>query len=277
MEVWKDITGFEGLYQVSSEGRFASLPRIKVRKNGIPCIVKGRELKPTYCNRKGGFMVIQLFKDGVRVSRRASSVVAEHFLSAYNDKLLRPVVGFLDRDRTNLSSKNLYWIEARSYDTSGGLPVHGYENLYVTNTGVVYRLKDGKHKVLRGSVHPQGYIYVGVKTTDGKSTTAKVHRLVATVFVPKPDLSYTQVDHIDGNPSNNHHTNLRWCTNQMNNQYKIQTTQLVPYIKYYISQGLKDQEIADMYGIRKLVVNRIRNGKTYHNIKMENPNDTNRS
>lgn len=276
MEIWKDITNFEGRYQVSNKGRFFSLPRSIVRNDGTVYTTKGKEIKTTFCDRKGGFLVVQLFKDGVTTARRASRVVAEHFLEPPNEKLLRPVIGFLDGDRTNISSDNLYWLDAKDYDTADGVPVPGFDNLYITNSGVAYRVKDGKHKVLRGSIHPQGYVYVGGKTTEGKKITAKVHRLVATIFVPKPDPSYTQVDHIDGDPSNNHYTNLRWCTNQMNQQYKLRTTQFVPYIKYYISQGLGDQEIANMYGLRKLVVNRIRNGKTYQNIKMEKPNDTDR-
>ena len=44
-----------------------------------------------------------------------------------------------------------------------------------------------------------------------------VHRLVAKAFVPnpRPDL-FDQVDHIDQNKTNNHFTNLRWVTNQLN-------------------------------------------------------------
>ena len=44
-----------------------------------------------------------------------------------------------------------------------------------------------------------------------------LHRLVADLFVknPRPDI-FDKVDHIDGDRSNNHYTNLRWVDNQLN-------------------------------------------------------------
>ena len=42
---WKDIPGYEGMYQVSDTGRVRSLPHTMIRSNGRCHSVKGKELK----------------------------------------------------------------------------------------------------------------------------------------------------------------------------------------------------------------------------------------
>lgn len=63
----------------------------------------------------------------------------------------------------------------------------------------------------RGS---HGYYTVSL-SKDGVITTHTVHRLVASTFIPNP-LGSPQIDHIDGNKTNNNANNLRWCTNSEN-------------------------------------------------------------
>ena len=45
-EEWRDVVGYEGLYQVSSEGRVKSLERTYIDKIGRERYVKERILKP---------------------------------------------------------------------------------------------------------------------------------------------------------------------------------------------------------------------------------------
>ena len=45
-EIWKDIKGYEGRYQVSNMGRVKSLERTVTRKNGLKLTIRERILKP---------------------------------------------------------------------------------------------------------------------------------------------------------------------------------------------------------------------------------------
>ena len=56
-----------------------------------------------------------------------------------------------------------------------------------------------------------GYLCVTIPYREGCS----IHRLVAEAFLPNP-LGLRDVDHIDGNRTNNNPTNLRWVTHKEN-------------------------------------------------------------
>ena len=61
---------------------------------------------------------------------------------------------------------------------------------------------------------------LGVKIRiDGTPKNKLVHRLVAEMYLDNPD-NKPQIDHIDGNKSNNHIDNLRWCTNEENQEFR---------------------------------------------------------
>ena len=67
----------------------------------------------------------------------------------------------------------------------------------------------GKERIYKGGTNKRGYVSCVFSKT--------IHRLVANAFVknPRPDI-FDMVDHIDGNPSNNHYTNLRWVDSELN-------------------------------------------------------------
>lgn len=90
----------------------------------------------------------------------------------------------------------------------------GYEGYYqVSNIGRVKSLFRYK-KVLKGNVTTWGYLQVNFRK-NGKSRYYSIHRLVAQAFIPNIK-QFPCVDHIDGDKSNNHVENLRWCTQKDN-------------------------------------------------------------
>lgn len=69
--------------------------------------------------------------------------------------------------------------------------------------------------------HTKGYKVVTLRLRDeGCQETHYVHRLVAKSFIPNP-LGLPQVNHKDGDKSNNSAENLEWCTNQQNRDHAV--------------------------------------------------------
>lgn len=101
-EIWKDITGYEGLYQVSNYGKVKSLKRTINLKN---CKYSKKEnILKTYTNR--GYIQIGLCKNGKRVTKKVHRIVAETFTAnPYNN----PCVNHIDGNKENNCVKNLEW------------------------------------------------------------------------------------------------------------------------------------------------------------------------
>src|ERR1700741_4828530 len=57
---WRDIPGYEGLYQVSNDGRVFSMPRLRTRKDGTVYHIPGREKRPSAAR----YPYVSLWKDG---------------------------------------------------------------------------------------------------------------------------------------------------------------------------------------------------------------------
>lgn len=184
MEVWKDIEGFEGLYQVSDHGRVKSMDRLVKYSDGR--IVK------------------------------------------YKSKLLK-------FDKSNENKRGQFYLRATLS-------------------------KENKQKRLQ------------------------VHRIVANHFIDKIK-GKNIINHIDGNPENNHFSNLEWCTYSENEYHSFNTLgkeqwarklteDQVRWIRKNAIKGTgkekrKDSnimEICEKYSVTKGVILRVLSGKTYKDV-----------
>ena len=109
-EVWKDVVGYEGLYKVSDKGNVYSIVRIDNinRKRG------GRILKPS--SHTGGYIQVQLCKNGIRKTKYIHRLVAEAFIP--NPEKL-PEVNHKDENPSNNESSNLEWCDAKHNNNHG--------------------------------------------------------------------------------------------------------------------------------------------------------------
>jgi len=102
--------------------------------------------------------------------------------------------------------------------------IKGYEGLYqVSNYGRVRGLitSQGRRKGILKPYDHDGYKRINLYKNK-KVKKYYVHRLVAQAFISNPN-KYPEVNHKDGDKSNNHISNLEWCTSSQNqiHAYKI--------------------------------------------------------
>lgn len=90
----------------------------------------------------------------------------------------------------------------------------------VSNEGRVRSLLRGEPRVLKTQVDNKGYHRIRV-TIEREKMSYKVHREVAKAFMPNPE-NLPQVNHKDGNKSNNAVDNLEWITNIGNAHHAIE-------------------------------------------------------
>lgn len=94
--------------------------------------------------------------------------------------------------------------------------IKGYGGYYrISNLGRVMSLKRGNEYLRKLTPDKDGYLKVSL-SKGKKEINNFVHRLVASAFIPN-DMDLPQVNHIDGNKTNNHATNLEWVTSSENN------------------------------------------------------------
>ena len=105
IEIWKDIEGYENLYQVSNLGRVKSL---NYNHTGKEKIMKAKKDK--------GYLRVQLYKDGKPKFYSVHRLVATSFLPNPNNL---SQVNHIDEDKSNNIVDNLEWCSAK-YNSNYG-------------------------------------------------------------------------------------------------------------------------------------------------------------
>ncbi len=117
--------------------------------------------------------------------------------------------------------------------------IEGYEGRYqVSNKGRVKSLPKTTQSVFNGVIctreYPERiltpidtksdtskeYVRVHIGSGHGKRVLKLIHRLVASAFIPNP-LNLPQVNHINGNKTDNRADNLEWCSAKHNTQHAL--------------------------------------------------------
>lgn len=160
-------------------------------------------------------------------------------------------------------------------------PVAGYEERYsITRDGEVwshpYTRSDGKRRKgiwLRPAVTIYGYKQVVLTKPDKSRHTLSIHRLVATTFLG--DGTGLQVNHKNGDKSDNSVDNLEWCTQFENMQHAHRTglisrRKLTPdqvrEVRSMLSEGHKQVTISKLLNIESSLISKIKTGFLYKEI-----------
>lgn len=103
-ELWKDISGYEGYYQISNTGKVKSCSRIITRGN-IKQTIYPKIMSPSV-NKRFGYKNITLRKNGIRAYFRICRLVAEAFIP---NPLNKPCVNHKNGIKTDDRQCNLEW------------------------------------------------------------------------------------------------------------------------------------------------------------------------
>ena len=135
-EIWKDIVGYEGLYQVSNTGKVKSLKRKVYAGRGRMRWQYERILSENKTNGNG-YKIVTLNKEGKGQNKYIHRLVAETFLENKNNY---KYINHKDENKSNNSIDNLEFCTAQYNST--------YNNLHIRN-GLKNRNNKYSKKILQ--------------------------------------------------------------------------------------------------------------------------------
>lgn len=171
-----------------------------------------------------------------------------------------------------------------------------YKNYMVSTQGRVKHLsylstnnRRIKERVLSGSLHKDGYIFISICLGNSNYKQVPKHRLVAEAFIDNPN-DYPEVNHKDGNKLNNSVENLEWATSSENQNHaiknKLQPNAVSTYkgkltkaqrdeiVFKYSTCGISKRELAKEYEVSHTTINSLLNNKYNYGDGYENEFET---
>lgn len=145
-EIWKDIQGYEGFYQVSNLGNVKSLDRYVMHSDGGQHFCKGKILSKGY---ERGYWNVNLWVDNLGHTFKVHRLVANAFIP---NPLNLPHINHKDEDKANSCMDNLEWCTAKYNHNYNGLPKRiaekiDYKEVAKKNSKKVYQY-DKKFNIL---------------------------------------------------------------------------------------------------------------------------------
>lgn len=157
--------------------------------------------------------------------------------------------------------------------------VLGYGGLYqVSDQGRVRQGRGVYSRVLSQTKTNVGYLVVSL--SDGTGFKRKyVHRLVAEAFMPD-HAKGAEVNHINGDKTDNRLVNLEWVTHRENMQHARNVLKRWQGRRNLYARKLTDddvmairssnetqQALADRYGVSQVAIHNVKVGKTYKEVE----------
>ena len=172
---------------------------------------------------------------------------------------------------------NSIWLEHPKYP--------GYKFSPEGNCLSIKLTKYGRAKILKNTKNGDGYPTIKMYI-DGKKITQCVHRVIAEIFIKKPNSKIElQTNHRNGIKTDNRIENLEWVTHRENMQHSFYTLgrnmakgethgnskltlKKVIKIKKMIAKGIQHKEIAKKFGVCKSNISYIKLGKSWGHVKV---------
>lgn len=158
---------------------------------------------------------------------------------------------------------------------------YGY-HYYATDDGHIYSEHLGRN--ISEYFDKDGYKKVRLSNGDGSRKVFSVHRLILETFEPNPNSANLQVNHKDGNKTNNNLSNLEWVTckenidhaynlglysnigDNNNGDHKLTTPQVLEIIDLLLEHKMTIQAIANKYQVSKFAIESIKYKRTWKHL-----------